>query len=216
MTNSFIEASNKILFGKDISTKSDSFWEIYQEVFLSLSFSPKSILEIGTNKGVSAKILSLVYPQAKIMTFDTIDYGVDFNSFPNITFIQESPIDYLTNQKFTKLPNFDLIMDDASHIAVDSANFFSQLFPMLNSKGIYAIEDWGTGYWSEWPDGQDYSSTIDISMDQKIYHSHNFGLVGFVKSLVDLVHESAKYKTETKSKLRELIIRDGIVFGVKN
>ena len=70
---------------------------------------------------------------------------------------------------------FDIIVDDASHIGSISRASFEALFDRhLKKEGLYAIEDWGTGYWAKWPDGAAYSGS-----------AHNSGMIGLIKELVD-------------------------------
>jgi hypothetical protein len=54
---------------------------------------------------------------------------------------------------------FDVIIDDASHVAEYTKISFWHLFDNhLKSGGIYVIEDWRVGYWEAWPDGAKYES----------------------------------------------------------
>ncbi len=70
---------------------------------------------------------------------------------------------------------FDIVIDDASHVADDARTSFLHLFHHhLKPGGLYVIEDWGTGYWDSWPDGKRYDGS-----------NHTAGMVGFVKELVD-------------------------------
>lgn len=83
---------------------------------------------------------------------------------------------------------------------------------------MYAIEDWGTGYWDSWPDGKRYRPprrpsaryrlasvllrAIERATGRKVgarwemrlrrlsfykqrFPSHDYGMVGFVKELID-------------------------------
>ena len=74
---------------------------------------------------------------------------------------------------------------------------------MLKPGGIYVIEDWGTGYWEDWPDGEEFRPSAkhliyrlrrqyiqdkEYENPKRInYESHGVGMVGFVKQLVDEV-----------------------------
>ena len=50
---------------------------------------------------------------------------------------------------------FDIIIDDASHFGDLTKIAFWHLFDNhLKPSGLYVIEDWGTGYWSDWTDGK--------------------------------------------------------------
>ena len=63
----------------------------------------------------------------------------------------------------------------------------------LVSGGIYAIEDWGTGYWSGhsfYPDGRRFregGGAIDAATAPiaSKFSTHQYGMVGFIKQLVD-------------------------------
>jgi spermidine synthase len=45
---------------------------------------------------------------------------------------------------------FDIIIDDASHFGDLTKIAFWHLFDNhLKPSGLYVIEDWGTGYWSD-------------------------------------------------------------------
>jgi SAM-dependent methyltransferase len=147
---------------------------------------------------------------------------------------------------------FDIIIDDASHIGTLSRASFHNLFSRhLKSGGIYVVEDWGTGYWDSWPDGMTYQ--IDhgqhpplvekFSLFKRLvkrmswsrralaprheidrnFGAHNFGMVGFVKELVDEVgwlditypgrgNDNLPHRT---SMIREMTIYPGHVFLVK-
>ena len=50
---------------------------------------------------------------------------------------------------------FDIIIDDASHFGdLTKIAFWHLLDNHLKPSGLYVIEDWGTGYWSDWPGGK--------------------------------------------------------------
>lgn len=87
----------------------------------------------------------------------------------------------------------------------------------LKPGGVYVIEDWGTGYWKTWPDGATYQPAKSKHFDANRvfillvlrrlakrlpligkwlqynadidpnFASHNFGMTGFVKELIDEV-----------------------------
>ena len=42
--------------------------------------------------------------------------------------------------------SFDIIIDDGSHISKDVKKSFHLLFPILNNKGLYVVEDMQTSY----------------------------------------------------------------------
>jgi len=119
------------------------------------------------------------------------DPGPDFGAYPNIVYEIADQTDRPRLEAICRLhapEGFDLIIDDASHIGHAAAASYAALFPRLKSGGLYVIEDWGTGYYDDWPDGGHYQKINVESFDglvPKRLPSHDFGMVGFVKSLVD-------------------------------
>jgi hypothetical protein len=64
------------------------------------------------------------------------------------------------------------------------------LYPTLKPGGLYIVEDWMTGYWGDWPDGsrfQEYETVIEPGEIENRLPSHDAGMVGFIKRLVDEV-----------------------------
>jgi hypothetical protein len=58
-------------------------------------------------------------------------------------------------------PEFDVIVDDASHSYELSLASFNGLFPYVRSGGVYVIEDWGWAHWQgPWqnPSHSDYAN----------------------------------------------------------
>lgn len=85
----------------------------------------------------------------------------------------------------------------------------------LKPGGLYIIEDWGTGYWNNWVDGKQYKPwrkpilhsarsclaafvgsilknrsglwprLYKLAYYKQEFSSHNYGMVGFIKQLVD-------------------------------
>jgi hypothetical protein len=81
-----------------------------------------------------------------------------------------------------------VIVDDCAHIGRLAHISFHHLFNNhLKPGGIYAVEDWGTGYWGEcefYPDGSYYQLPV---IDGPRIVSHDYGMVGFIKELIDEV-----------------------------
>jgi SAM-dependent methyltransferase len=139
---------------------------------------------------------------------------------------------------------FDIIIDDASHIGTLTRASFRNLFENhLKPGGIYVIEDWGTGYWNSWPDGSGYVESDGTPNEVLVKKSdssgnspesqhetkkisdpnfaiHNFGMVGFIKELIDEVSWRDVIRGNNKipsraSLIREMVIYNGIVFVTK-
>jgi hypothetical protein len=128
---------------------------------------------------------------------------------------------------------FDIIIDDASHIGKLTKETFWHLFDHhLKSGGLYAIEDWGTGYLDDFPDGKRFNpkpSILDrvrsllpqrLAKQLKVpFPCHSYGMVGFIKELVDeqaagsiTIGRKEEFRL---SKFENMVITPGIVFVTK-
>jgi hypothetical protein len=108
---------------------------------------------------------------------------------------------------------FDIIIDDCAHIGALAKTSFWFLFDhYLKPDGLYCIEDWGTGYWPAWPDGR--SLVIEPDTERRM-PSHDGGMVGFIKQLVDEVgaadiKENLGSASSRASKFAEMLLHDGL------
>jgi hypothetical protein len=112
---------------------------------------------------------------------------------------------------------FDIIIDDASHIGELTKTTFWHLFHHhLKPGGLYAIEDWGTGYFDDFPDGKRFDPKPSI-LDP--FPSHSHGMVGFIKELVDeqCAGSIALGRNEEfrLSNFKSLLITEGVVIITK-
>lgn len=58
----------------------------------------------------------------------------------------------------------NIIIDDASHIQKNTIRSFEILFPLLQSGGLYCLEDVITSYWPDWGGNIDYYSTDNTTI----------------------------------------------------
>jgi hypothetical protein len=185
----------KDLFGDkpNPDTKDLSYYEIYDKYLSEQRSSFTHIAEIGVYSGESLKVLSRYFSKAKILGVDIERKDIDFGGFDNITYVQ---CDQADSSRLGPIADgfsesgFDLIIDDASHIGYYSLKTFNIMFSKLKLGGFYVIEDWGTGYWDDFPDGSRYQSYGFANFDGRIpkrLPSHDYGMVGLVKLMVDIV-----------------------------
>jgi hypothetical protein len=179
------------------ATKPLMYYKKYDQFLTNHNLMPFTILEFGTFDGISTKILSKAFHNSTVLTLDVNKKHIDFSGFPNVIQAKANQINHAEVIPAIErvFPNgIDLVIDDASHFGWFSKLTFEMVFPLLRSGGAYFIEDWGTGYWDSWPDGNRYQSFVLTPHNNNIpkrIPSHDFGMVGFVKSLVDLTHETA-------------------------
>lgn len=133
----------------------------YEPFFAPLVGKGITLLELGIHEGASLRFWHDYFENATIV-------GLDCNSV-NINDPTGMIHVYRGYQEDTKLldriaaewapDGFDVVIDDCSHIGKLTRISFYHIFQNhLKQGGLYAIEDWGTGYlpWYQWPDGGCY------------------------------------------------------------
>jgi SAM-dependent methyltransferase len=193
MHESLVEIGRRICADADPAAKTLNIYAIYDRYFGNFSDRAITLLELGVHTGESLKVWASYFPRGTIIGVDIIENRVDFSAYPNIVFERgdQTDPDRLKEICLAHAANgLDIIVDDASHFGHNSAASYATLFAYLNPGGLYIIEDWGTGYFDDWPDGSHFerlpSEAVDGQIGKRI-PSHDFGMVGFVKSLVDEV-----------------------------
>lgn len=117
----------------------------YYEKYLN-NYIDKKIcyLEIGVTRGESLNAMREYFSEAKnIVGIDINPYSITFEQKEKHIFIE---IGNQNNELFLKkvnkkYGNFDIIIDDGSHQLDDILLTFNTLFPLLNDKGVYIIEN---------------------------------------------------------------------------
>ena len=171
-------------------------YELYDDYFAAIRDSPIVLLELGVAHGESLKTFASYFENGRIIGIDSEDRGLDFSSHPNVRFEVGDQRDAarLSQVCAAHAPDgLDIIIDDASHVGAWSLRSYRALFPFLRPGGFYMIEDWATGYWTDWPDGGQFDDPALSEEDdvlQKRIRTHDYGMVGFVKHLVDEVMSS--------------------------
>ncbi len=197
----------------------------YQKYFNPLVDKKIALLELGVFKGESIRFWRDYFLHGKIYGVDIKHVDIeDQTGRVQIFKGSQCDIKFLDSISTNSGP-YDIIIDDASHIGEYTKISFWHLFNnYLKSGGIYVIEDWGTGYYKNFPDGKIYTDNrtvsshrtqktitflidrlnvfppsqkrlkkallrilniIRVKLIKKKFTSHNYGLVGFIKELVD-------------------------------
>lgn len=211
------------------------YLEVYDPILAPWIEKEIKLLEVGIHKGGSLQLWRDYFPRGTIVGIDLkLPQGfvpgeriqVFEGSQANTRFLSE-----VANT--TASEGFDIIIDDASHIGELTKTTFWHLFDHhLKPGGLYAIEDWGTGYLDDFPDGKRFDpkpSLLDrvrsllpqgVSKRLKVpFPCHSYGMVGFIKELVDeqaagsiAMGRKGRFR---RSKFENLVITPGVVFVTK-
>ena len=183
------------------------YLERYADVLQPWVGKAPLLLELGVKNGGSLLLWRDYFPQGTIVGID-IELPAGFTPPERVSLFEGSQGDprFLSEVADQTAPNgYDIIIDDASHVGYLTKISFWHLFENhLKPGGLFIIEDWGTGYWGDWPDGRSLalSRYAPKGRDhhprwlflQKVLHkiglrppwrNHSQGMVGLVKQLVD-------------------------------
>lgn len=245
------------LYGTDKSANAH-YLANFERAFEPLREREIVLLELGVLNGDSLKLWRDYFPRARVLGLDLNDVAVADESGRIKTFEgRQDDVQLLTRIRRDEAPlGFDIVIDDCSHLGEPSRTSFWHLFrEHLRPGGIYCIEDWGTGYWSAWPDGRSLAAGPSRPLRRTLYRaiagleakkwihrhqllrrlvrrmqraamptrfpSHDYGMVGFVKELVDECGSADATKAgwgtgnHRPSEFSELRISEGHVFVFK-
>ena len=138
------------------SHKQSSYPFVYDKIFKDAitSQTPITLLEIGVNNGGSLEIWKKYLPTGSII------HGVDINQTceklkfsEGIYFHLGDQIDKEFLDNTFKDIEFDVIIDDGSHVCSHVITTFEVMFPKLKPGGKYIVEDLHTSYWKRFGGG---------------------------------------------------------------
>ena len=173
--------------------------EEYERVLSPLRDKPIRFLELGVQGGWSMLMWKEFLPNATIVGVDMAEMPENFPQDERFHFIRSDQADPDLAAKALKAAGgfFDVIVDDASHLGFLTANSFRHLFPILAPGGTYIIEDIATCFTGcgEFDDAKFPVTHIGVDRKEKIFSSHQHGIIGFVKQLADYTQETVALKT---------------------
>jgi hypothetical protein len=184
------------------------FYPVYERLMEPLRSMPLSLLELGVYNGGSLQTWAAYFPYARIAGLDLNPPPIPPDPRIHMFVGDQADTALLARVSAEVAPDgFDIIIDDCAHIgALAKASFWFLFDNHLKPGGLYLIEDWQTGYWPSWPDGRAFSAEPD---SREHMPSHDAGMVGFVKQLVDEIHAEPQ-QTRRPSRFESLTLHWGI------
>ncbi len=125
------------------------YTNIYEKYFENIRDEKLKILEIGIADGKSLLMWSDYFKNSTIIGIDIHKIDIDEKKLDrnNIKVHQGSQSDdKFINELINQYKDFDIIIDDGSHLKKDVIKSFHLLFPYLNNEGLYVVEDMQTSY----------------------------------------------------------------------
>jgi len=116
--------------------------KIYETVFTNFKEKKINILELGSFYGNAAAALYFYFDKANIFSADINPdmFKYKSNRITNF-YVDSSSRNSLKNDLISKKNNFDIIIEDASHMLKDQIISLFMLFPLVNPGGYFIVEE---------------------------------------------------------------------------
>ena len=181
---------------KTLMRQSDKGWHhgyhrFYYPILKEFESKPIRFLEIGVDEGQSMKIWETFFKNPNHI------YGIGYKNYQtkDVEYVNDhmtlyrgdqSSNEFLHNMISLSKGDFDVIIDDGSHVPSHIITSFNALWNTIKPGGYYIIEDVETSYWSKDSSIYGYSFKNETSV------------VDYFKNMVDEVnHEFIKGKTSS-------------------
>lgn len=161
-----------------LSDKWEIFFKVYDREFQNIRHEKIKMLEIGIQNGGSLDTWSKYFKKAQLIV------GCDINpKCGNLTYsdkrikviVGDATTPETAAQIYDLSPQYDVIIDDGSHVSKDIIDAFFQFFPRLKPGGIFCVEDTHTLYWREFGGGlsnPDNAKEFFKDLSDIINHEH--------------------------------------------
>jgi hypothetical protein len=157
--------------------QNESYLDVYERYFSSLQNKPVNVLELGVLNGNSIHLFEEYFPNGTIYAID-IDPACKRFETDRVKIWTCSQDDELTINAFLGDKQFDIIIDDASHINSLTIAAFNILWSRIKSGGLYCIEDLEPIYYKDigkhaksWPGMKYNSPSLEYVNDETTMHN---------------------------------------------
>jgi len=167
-----------------VSDKWEIYLHSYDRIFSEFRNDKIRLLEIGIQNGGSLEIWSKYFTNFALLV------GCDINKkCGNLKYINENihiivgdANEEKTIEKIKKTSNeYDIIIDDGSHLSSDIIKSFINFFPTIKYGGLFVVEDLHCSYWKEYQGGFRF----------------NYSSIEFFKLIIDVINHEHFNKDNT-------------------
>ena len=180
MSNKTIQQLYKEHQGK-ISDKWTLYLNEYERLFSFYRDKPISFLEIGIQNGGSLEIWSKYFSNATALIGVDINQGcarLRYDDLRISVIVGDANAPKVRERVFQRSPQFDIIIDDGSHLSSDIIKSFALYFPRIVEGGVFVAEDLHCSYWSQFEGGlfDPYSSISFFKALADIINHEHWGI----------------------------------------
>jgi O-antigen biosynthesis protein len=164
-----------------ISDKWSLYLSEYDRLFSPMANQPVKLLEIGIQNGGSLEIWLRYFQNAKVILGCDINPDCARLSYDDkrISVVVGDANAAATQEIILKhSPQFDIIIDDGSHLSSDIAKSFALYFPYVADGGLFVAEDLHCSYWGQFEGGlfDPYSSISFFKRLADIINHEHWGV----------------------------------------
>jgi len=129
-------------------TKWAHYFEVYERELTRFRTRPITFLEIGVFKGGSIPMWREYFADGSTLVFADIDPDCAAHAEPgtHVEIGNQADPAFLATLAETYGP-FDVVLDDGSHVCPHQIASFNGLWPHLNDRALYLVEDCHSSYW---------------------------------------------------------------------
>jgi len=131
-----------------------SYLDVYESYFAPIRQQVKCVLELGVFRGYSLMTWRDYFPNAQVWGID-IDPIANANYGDRVHVITGSQVDPAAIAQVAAGQEFDIVVDDGSHLVDHLIGSFELIWPRVKPGGFYVMEDLGCTYlgnMAQWKD----------------------------------------------------------------
>jgi hypothetical protein len=215
------ELADRYYAPDDFTRKGPAYLASYERLLAGRRDADLAVLELGISSGASLLCWRDYLPNATIIGIDIAQAPARVVGQERIHVLRGSQDDPRILDQAAQIVGgrIDLIIDDASHVGYLTKRSLHYLFPRwLAPGGCYVIEDFGTGFLPDYPDGVAFAAPewADAVPGAREFRGSQFGMVGVVKQLVDNLMQELMTGARSYLSIERLIIESNVAFIEKS
>lgn len=191
-----------------VSDKWSGYLSEYNRIFRSYRSEPVRFLEIGVQNGGSLEIWAKYFQNGKVFVGCDINPDcarLQFHDSRIALVIGDASTGLAQSEVFEHSDEFDIVIDDGSHISSDIIKSFVSYFPKIIDGGVFVAEDLHCSYWEVYEGGL-FDPLSSMSFFKLLADVINHEHWGVDKDRVDLFDSFAdKYGIEFDNNLFEQV-----------